>query len=216
MRPPDPKKEQLIRRKAIAMVGREGLDGFSMQRLAKAVKISPSTLYVYFEDRDDLLFQLFKSEMVLLQDQLLAGFSPEMSFAEGLRVQWKNRTRYALTYPQQSDFLDQIRYSPYHARFMAKMSPETFAAMRSFVMSAVQRGELAPVPVEVYWSFAFAPLYQLIKYHRNGFGFPAKAGEPARPRFVLDDDIMDRALDIAVRGLRPDPSAPPPSLSFCR
>jgi TetR/AcrR family transcriptional repressor of multidrug resistance operon len=216
MRPPDPKKEHSIRRKAIEMVARQGLDGFSMQRLAKAAKMSPSTLYVYFEDRDDLLFQLFKSEMALLTDQLLEGFKPEMSFAEGLRVQWKNRIRYSLTYPQQSDFLEHIRYSPYHARFMAKMPAETFSFMRQFVMAAVQRGEVARVPVELYWSFAFAPLYQLVRFHRHGFGAPSKPGSPERPRFTLDDTMIDAAVAIVVRGLRPDPSAPfPPGLPSC-
>lgn len=216
MRPSDPKKEQAIRRKAIEMVARQGLDGFSMQRLAKAAKMSPSTLYVYFEDRDDLLFQLFKSEMALLTDQLLEGFKPEMSFAEGLRVQWKNRIRYSLTYPRQSEFLEHIRYSPYHARFMAKMTPETFSFMRQFVMTAVQRGEVARIPVELYWSLAFAPLYQLIRFHRHGFGAPSKAGGPERPRFTLSDEMIETAIAIVVRGLKPDPSAPAlPFLPSC-
>lgn len=207
MRPPDPQKERSIRRKAIEMVARQGLDGFSMQRLARAARMSPSTLYVYFQDRDDLLFQLFKSEMTLLTAQLVEGFDPEMSLAEGLKVQWRNRIRYSLQYPQESDFLEHIRYSPYHARFTARMSLEHFVPMRRFVMAAIERGELMRMPIEVYWSFAFAPLYQLIKFHRTGFGFPHKPpGSPPRAPFVLTDEMLDLAVGIVVRGLRPDPA----------
>ena len=216
MRPLDPRKERSIRRKAIELVARQGLDGFSMQRLARAVKMSPSTLYVYFRNRDDLLFQLFKHEMTLLSQQLFAGFEPEMSFAEGLRVQWKNRIRYVLGYPREADFLEHIRYSPYHARFMAQMPSETFAPLRAFVMTAVQRREVVRVPLEVYWSVAFAPLYQLIKFHRTGFGISGKPGGSRRPGFTLSDEIVRVAVEIVVRGLKPSPSRRGrSSFSFC-
>lgn len=207
MRLPDPQKEQLIRLRALEMVVDQGLDGFSMQKLAKSVKVSPSTLYVYFADRDDLIFQLFQTEMGELSRQILDGLRPEMSFAEGLGVQWRNRIRYALGFPLQSDFLEQIRHSAHHEQFLAKLSPDFFQAMRGFVIAAVDRGELRRVPVEVYWALAFAPLYQLIKFQRHGFGKPhCGRGEKA---FVLSDEIVETTLEIVVRGLTPEGTSHP-------
>lgn len=203
MRLPDPEKEKLIRLRALEMVVEQGLDGFSMQKLAKSVKISPSTLYVYFAHRDDLIFQLFQSEMTELKRHTLDGLKPEMSFAEGLGIQWRNRIRYALSYPLQSDFLEQIRHSPYHALFVPRIDPVFFQRMRSFVINAVERGQLRSMPVELYWSLAFAPLYQLIHFHRNGFGMPkAGCGLPPEP-FALTEEIVARALESVVRGLTP-------------
>lgn len=205
MRLPDPNKETLIRRKALEMVVADGLDGFSMQKLARNAKMSPSTLYVYFADRDDLLFQLFSAEMGELSRQILEGMSADMSFADGLRVQWKNRMRYGLASPLQSDFLEQIRHTPYHGIFLGRLSPELFVAMRNFVATAVERGELNRMPVELYWSLAFAPLYQLIKFHRHGFGIPKSACKPQHPQFVLTDEILEQALQCVLRGLKPVP-----------
>ena len=73
--------------------------------------------------------------------------------------------------------------------------------MRAFCRGAIERGELVRVPVEVYWSVAFAPLYQLLKFHLHGRGLPGT------PRFVLDEKLMDQTLDLVVRALTPPAGA---------
>ena len=52
MRIRDEKKESLIKQKAIEMIVKYGFDGLSMQKLAKAAKVSPATIYIYFKDRN--------------------------------------------------------------------------------------------------------------------------------------------------------------------
>jgi AcrR family transcriptional regulator len=51
MRARDENKEQNICRKAMEMIVQDGLDGLSMQKLAKAAGVSPATIYIYFKDR---------------------------------------------------------------------------------------------------------------------------------------------------------------------
>ena len=41
------------------MIVKEGFDGLSMQKLAKAANVSPATIYLYFKNREDLLNQLY-------------------------------------------------------------------------------------------------------------------------------------------------------------
>ena len=59
MRTRDDNKIQAIREKAVDMIVRQGFDGFSMQKLAKAAHVSPATLYIYYKDREDLIMQLW-------------------------------------------------------------------------------------------------------------------------------------------------------------
>jgi TetR/AcrR family transcriptional regulator, multidrug resistance operon repressor len=51
MRTRDEQKEITIREKALEMIVEQGFDGFSMQKLAKAAKVSPGTLYIYLFQR---------------------------------------------------------------------------------------------------------------------------------------------------------------------
>jgi AcrR family transcriptional regulator len=195
----DPKKEQAIRDKALDTIVRHGFDGLSMQRLAKEVGVSPATIYIYFQDRDDLILSLYREASRKMAEATLEGFDPRMSFAEGLRVQWKNRARYCLENPREAHFLEQIRHSPFHAREEGAKGRDFVDAMRVFCRGAIERGELVRVPVEVYWSVAFAPLYQLVKFHTTGRGLVGT------PRFALDEKLMNQTLELVVRALTPPP-----------
>jgi AcrR family transcriptional regulator len=202
MRARDPKKERAIRDKALDTIVRHGFDGLSMQRLARDVGVSPATIYIYFEDRDDLILSLYREESRRMAEATLQGFDPGMSLAEGLRVQWKNRARYCLENPREAHFLEQIRHSPFHAHEDTAKGRDFVEAMRAFCRGAIERGELVRVPVEVYWSVAFAPLYQLVKFHVSGRGLSGT------PRFSLDEKLMDQTLDLVVRALTPPGAAP--------
>ncbi len=198
MRTRDEKKRLAIFQKALKMVVEKGFDGLSMQKLARAARVSPATIYIYFKDRDDLILQLWIEEMKKMVAVTLEGFDPEMSFEEGLRIQWMNRARYCLEYPLSTHFMEQIKYSPYHNLSQRQMDQDFLSAMRNFVHNAIRRKELIRLPVEVYWSIAFAPLYQLVKFHASGRGL--KSGSE---KFILDTKIMNQTLEVVLKGLRP-------------
>jgi AcrR family transcriptional regulator len=203
----DPKKERAIRDVALGTIVRAGFDGLSMQKLAKDVGVSPATIYIYFEDRDDLILSLYREESRKMAEATLAGFDPAMSFAAGLRVQWKNRARYCIENPREAHFLEQIRHSPFHSHEEPAKGRDFIEAMRAFCRGAIERGELVRVPVEVYWSLAFAPLYQLLKFHMHGRGLSGT------PRFVLDEKLMNQTLELVVRALTPSEAAPAKPIS---
>jgi AcrR family transcriptional regulator len=193
----DEKKEQAIRQRALEMIVERGFDGFSMQKLAKAAAVSPATLYIYFEDRDDLIFQLFRETMERMSEETLRDFDPAMPFEEGLRVQWRNRARFCLERPLEAHFLEQIRYSPWHERALALGENRFAHTMRSFVENAIRKKQLIDVPVEVYWSVAFAPLYQLVKMNMH------KKGLPGTGPFELNDKTLELTLELVLKALRP-------------
>jgi Transcriptional regulator len=196
MRTRDPIKETSIRTHAIKMIVKNGLDGFSMQKLAKAASVSPATLYIYYKDRDDLILSLSMEIAKKLMETSLQNFHPKMSFADGLAVQWKNRLDFFLKYPDDMEFIEHIRYTPMYEKVQEMMVENFGEVLGKFVHNAINNGELAPLPFEVYWSVAFAPLYQLIKFHAQGRSYKSV-------HFVLTDDIMQQTLQLVLKALRP-------------
>src|SRR5688572_12953119 len=170
MRTRDEHKEATIRQKALEMAVKDGFDGLSMQKLAKVAGVSPATIYIYFKDRDDLILNLWLQEMAKMADATLHAFDPTMPFDEGLRIQWLNRARFCMDNPASMHFLEQIKYSPYHEVCIKKMDISFIKVMGEFVQHAIARKELVKLPVEVYWSIAFAPVYELVKMHMSGRG----------------------------------------------
>ncbi|MDB5050848.1 MAG: regulatory protein TetR [Fibrobacteres bacterium] len=197
MRTRDPKKEKAIREKALAMIVKEGFDGLSMQKLAKAAGVSPATIYIYYKDRDDLIMQLYAESSRRMTEHTLEGFDPLSSFKEGLKVQWINRAKYCLKHPDEAHFMEQIRFTPMYERAAKLIDPAFIDTMRTFVKGAIKRNEIIRVPVEVYWSVAFAPLYQLLKFHKHGKGMPGTES------FSLDDKTMMLTLELVTKALKP-------------
>lgn len=198
MRTRDDSKRQAIYEKALKMIVEKGFDGMSMQKLARAAGVSPATIYIHFKDRDDMIWQLWNEEMKKMVAVTLEGFSPEMSFEEGLKVQWMNRARYCLENPLSMHFMEQIKYSPYHQQFMKQVDNKFSEILGAFVHNAIRKKELVKLPLEVYWSVAFAPLYQLVKFHMSGRGVRAGTG-----KFVLDQKAITQTLELVIKALKP-------------
>jgi AcrR family transcriptional regulator len=51
-------KQDLVKETAISLLAKQGFEGFSMNKLAKACGISVATLYIYYADKDDLIKQI--------------------------------------------------------------------------------------------------------------------------------------------------------------
>src|SRR6201989_577689 len=101
MRTRNAEKEELVRQEAIEMLVQDGFQGFSMNRLAKACGISVATLYIYYQDKDDLIKKIGVEIGQNFFYETLKDFSPAMPFKEGLRQQWENRSGFALKYPNE-------------------------------------------------------------------------------------------------------------------
>lgn len=178
------------------MVVQEGFDRLSMHKLAKAAGISAGTIYIYFKDREDMLQQISVREEQRMFDASLESFDPEMDFETGMRTQWHNRARYFIQNPNRLLFMEQMRYSRFSEAVHQCNRSVFIQTMTRFVARAIDRRQLVPLPLEVFWSVAFAPLYQLIKFHITGRGMHQ------RP-FSLENQTLEQALQLVIKGLQP-------------
>ncbi|MEO5996439.1 MAG: helix-turn-helix domain-containing protein [Chitinophagaceae bacterium] len=96
MRTRDKNKELAIRQQAMEMVVKEGLDGLTMQRLAKKAGVSAATIYIYFKDRDDLVLKICTRVTNDMLEFTIRNFDADLHFEEGLKIQWENRATYVL------------------------------------------------------------------------------------------------------------------------
>jgi len=196
MRNRDENKEQIVKEKAIEMIVKMGLDGFSMQKLAKAASVSPATLYIYYKDKEDLILQIGIEESKRLMDTTLKGFDANMPFVEGMKIQWRNRADYWLTNPVAASCFEQLRHSPHRNRIFESMDNTFVSSMKTFIHNAIENKELAPMSSEVFWSVAYAPLYNLIRFHTEGMSLASKP-------FQFSEETMWQAFALVMKALRP-------------
>ena len=189
-------KQELVKQKTIEMIVSDGLDKFTINKLARACNISVATIYIYYKDKDDLITKVGIEEGRRMSEATLEGFDPNASFEDGLRVQWKNRAKFMMTNKTAQLFFEQLRSSSYQERIFESIRKYFSDTLGKFMKKCIERKEINPMPVEVYWSVAFAPLYNLIRFHQEGKSIAGK-------KFRLNDKLIWQTFDLVLKGLRP-------------
>ena len=195
MRARDINKVELVKQKAIELLVEVGFEGFTMNKLAKSCGISVATLYIYYKDKDDLILNIGIEEVRRMSAIMLEDFDPESSFAEGLRQQWKNRSKCMLENPLTAKMIEQLRSSTYQEKIFETFGEIFKEPLGKFMHNAIERGEIANMSLESYWSVAFGPLYNLLRFHNEG---KSLSGKP----FVLTDEVLWSAFDLVLKGLK--------------
>lgn len=195
MRKRDTDKEELVKQTAIKLIVKNGLEGFSMNKLAKACNISVATLYIYYKDRDDLILNIAMESGKLMSDAIIKNFDPEQSFEDGLRQQWKNRYKFMMDYPTLTLFFEQLRSSSYQEEFLSGFLKEFKLVMGKFMQNVIARGEVEEMAFETYWAVAFAPLYALARFDSEG---KSLSGKP----FKLTAKKLWQTFDLVVKALK--------------
>ncbi len=83
------KKERILQATE-KLLAQYGFHGLSMQMVAKEAKVAAGTIYRYFEDKDDLLYQLHDHILGYVANKLTANVYDDMPLKQQFRTMWLN------------------------------------------------------------------------------------------------------------------------------
>jgi AcrR family transcriptional regulator len=141
-----------------------GYEQFSLRQVAEEVGYSPTTIYLYFKDKDDLLlhvvFEGFREFGQMLQDGYDAGTTP----LERLRLVGQAYLEFGLSHPvhyrlmfmQRSEMMFQKLEGYLHTVV------DSFEVLQSAVREALEQGILRPHPLEVYTALLWADVHGIV------------------------------------------------------
>lgn len=197
MRTRDSHKEEIVKQKAIALLVEKGIEGFSMNRLAKESNISVATLYIYYSDKEELIKKIGVEIGKKFFSAMAKDFIPSMPFKEGLYKQWENRSRFTQENPLEVSCWEVLTHSSYSESILDESLTEFKTIMGTFFKNAIERKELIPtISKEVFWSVAYGPLYALLRFERDGKNL---GGGP----FKLNTKITNEAFKLVIKALTP-------------
>jgi len=131
MKPKDSKKESAIIHKTLDIVYETGIAGVKMSKLAKRVGISPSTLYVYFETKEDLIVSIGYKIFKKISESLESALAESTSFENKLRAKWVTMLQFRLNNEKEINFIEQWKQSPFFDKNSfnkkgGKLKPKTY------------------------------------------------------------------------------------------
>lgn len=196
MRPKNLEKEAAIRSIALQIIAEEGLENLSMQKLAKAANISPRTIYIKYEHKEDLLIKLFIEEVLgNYEKAVLDNFDPEMNFADGVKLLWLNAFRYFKDNKHAFTLMQYGKSSPllnkaYQQRNIKE--GDYFAPILRFLELNTKQGVIRSFPQEIQRALLFAPVIDLVNEY-----FDYKA----RPTQIIAEKIMLDCCEVVIKGM---------------
>ncbi len=78
MRLKDQDKQNRIKEAMVRLILREGIDGTSVSKIAKEAGVSPATIYVYYDSKEDMLAEVFREYSNAPYRYLMRRLTPEM------------------------------------------------------------------------------------------------------------------------------------------
>lgn len=199
MRPKNLEKEEAIRTIALQIIAEEGLENLTMQKLAKAANVSPRTIYIKYDNKEDFLVKLFIDEVLgNYEKAILQNFTPDMPFADGVKKLWLNGFNY-LTHNRHAFALIQHgKASPllnmaYQARNIKE--GDFFSPIHQFLVRNISAGVINDFPQEVHRALLFSPVLDLVNEYFDYL---------ERPEQIITEAIFLACCEAVIKGVLKD------------
>jgi len=171
----------------------EGYDRVTMRRIADAIEYSPTTIYLHFEDKDDLVRALCHADFGRLLEAM-RGAAPATDPVEEIRELGRAYASFALRFPNQYRFMFMTPVGKEEKPEGENPGELSFGRLLDAVKRAQAGGRLRPIDpltaAQVLWTTIHGAVATLITL--PGAHWPHG---PAAP------DLVDQVIENNLRGL---------------
>lgn len=187
MREKDPDKINRIYNATLKLVNEEGLDAINMSKIAKEAQMASGTLYIYFENKEVLLNELYNyASNLWISEVDLSMESNELRI--NLQKIWNNTIFFAFDNYELMEFKRLFLYSRYMNKNNIEKSGEILNVFYQVFDTAIKNDEIKNINSKLMYSIAESSMFQVIKYLKE-IG-------------VYNQDIIDDSFLMCWHGLR--------------
>jgi AcrR family transcriptional regulator len=179
------------------MFASEGFENVSMRKIAEKIEYSPTTIYLYFKDKSDLIYQLCEESFAKLGQILERIRRKHDDPLEALREAAQAYVKFGLQHPNHykvifiiplQETLDHDDYA-----FEGSMGERAFNYLRNCVAECIRQGKFRQVDPELTSQALWAGMHgvtSLLIAHKD---FP----------WVSQKKLIEQVIEMMIRGLRP-------------
>lgn len=149
MREKDTNKKNSIFEATLELINTQGLANLSMAKIAKLANVSPATIYIYFENKDALINQLY----LKTKQEMSAAVFAQVDASQDLKQQYCQILRNFIVFIMESKkeflFLEQLQNVPVIAEKTQEETDELFSALVELYALGIEQGRLKDVDLRI-------------------------------------------------------------------
>jgi len=161
MRIRDEEKHQAIIKATIKLVNKIGFVASSVSKIAQEANVSPATLYVYYDNKEDLLVTTYVEIKKKLSECLLQNFDESKPLRDIFKQLWFNGFEFAKKYQHLYQYVEQFSNTPYTELVNHKDIEKHFLPIYNILQKGIEQKVIKDVPMELLVVFIFHPMMLL-------------------------------------------------------
>ncbi|PEL14167.1 TetR family transcriptional regulator [Bacillus sp. AFS017336] len=184
MRLRDENKTEAIFNATIQLVNAIGFSEISISKIAKKANVSAATIYIYFENKEDMLKECYLKSKRLMSDSVIKGVDNTGS----TRQQFENYTRNFVEFIMKNSdyflFIEQVSNSPLLQNWCLDESSNLFTPVFDMFENGKKQLLIKQEDINLLIMYSMLPISQLAKSHIKG-------------QFNLDESTLNKAIQMS-------------------
>ena len=153
MRIKDEHKRAALIEATIKVVNEIGLASSSVSKIAKEAGVSPATIYVYYENKEDLLFSTYVQIKRELAEALVKDLDESLPVRDIMKRVWFDGFKYAGRNRERFDYKEQFVGSPYIDMVDGREIEEILRPIINVFARGVEEKVLKDIDPNLQWTF---------------------------------------------------------------
>lgn len=176
-----PDKKLAILETTLRLITENGFHATPMSLVAKEAGVAAGTIYHYFENKNQLIGELYSLLKQKMGIALLQNKDTSESYSVQFSLFWKNLFIYFTQNPIEFRFLEQYSTSPFISSETRTENLIYYKPVIDFIESGIETGHIRSLPLDFLVGTLFGQVTSAAKLHL--------AGTPE-----ISDDLLDAAI----------------------
>lgn len=161
MRTRDDKKQEALLLATVKLVNEIGFASSSVSKIAKAAGVSPSTLYIYFKNKEDLLVSTYHEIKFGMGSAMMDGLDENQPVRDIFHLIWRNTFVYVSANLEEFRYSEQFSNSPYSELVDNIKIQESFEPIFRVTQRGIDQKIIKNVSMDIIAAFMFHPIMVL-------------------------------------------------------
>ena len=161
------KRKELLKA-TLFLVNNNGFNDAQMAKIAKMADVSPATIYIYFENKQDLINQLYLEVKKSFSDYAFSNYSENLSVEKGFELIWYNIADFKLNKIEEAIFLSQCDNTPMIDEKSRQEGIKHLQPLLNLWERGQKEGIIKSISPYILYAFTIYPLaFLMINQQRN-------------------------------------------------
>lgn len=182
-------KRNALVKATINLVNNNGFHATPMSKIAKMANVSPATIYLYFDNKQDLVNKVYIEVKAAYTDYAFKNYSNDIPVSTGFEIIWKRIADFKLKEVEEAMFLAQCDNTPIIDEASRQEGLKHLQPLLDLWERGQKEGIIKPLSPYLLYAYSINPLSFLMVMQQRGV-------------FQLNQDHLEDAYQAAWNSIK--------------